>query len=110
MLFYSFFKTLVGKRVTIELKNDLAVRGVLESVDQWLNVKLVGVEVVDPARFPQLAALESLFIRGSVVRFVLLDPADVDTELLQEAARREAANSAAQAQAQQAQAQAQQAR
>jgi hypothetical protein len=25
MLFYSFFKTLVGKRVTVELKNDLKI-------------------------------------------------------------------------------------
>ncbi len=25
MLFYSFFKTLVGKKVTVELKNDLKI-------------------------------------------------------------------------------------
>jgi LSM domain len=34
MLFYSFFKTLVGKTVTVELKNDLAITGTLHSVDQ----------------------------------------------------------------------------
>ena len=45
MLFYSFFKTLVGKEVTVELKNDLAVRGVLHSVDQYLNVKLEDIKV-----------------------------------------------------------------
>lgn len=28
MLFYSFFKTLHGKEVVVELKNDLAIRGV----------------------------------------------------------------------------------
>jgi U6 snRNA-associated Sm-like protein LSm2 len=89
MLFYSFFKTLVGKRVTVELKNDVAVSGILHSVDQYLNVKLEQVKVVDPERFPQLAALHTLFIRGSVVRFVMMDPSDVDTELLQDAARRE---------------------
>ena len=90
MLFYSFFKTLVGRRVVVELKNDLAVSGILHSVDQWLNVKLERVEVLDGAKFPQLAAVDTLFIRGSVVRFVMIDPNDVDTALLQDAARREA--------------------
>ena len=40
MLFYSFFKTLVGKQITVELKNDLEIRGTLVSVDQYLNIKL----------------------------------------------------------------------
>ena len=34
MLFASFFKTLVGKQITVELKNDLAIVGTLHSVDQ----------------------------------------------------------------------------
>jgi U6 snRNA-associated Sm-like protein LSm2 len=89
MLFHSFFKTLVGKEVTVELKNDLAVKGILHSVDQWLNIKLENVQVVDKVRFPQLQTVDSLFIRGSVVRFVMMDPKDVDTDLLQEATRRE---------------------
>jgi len=29
MLFYSFFKSLVGKDVVVELKNDLAIAGTL---------------------------------------------------------------------------------
>ena len=45
MLFYSFFKTLVGKEIVVELKNDLALRGTLHSVDQYLNIKLLGVQV-----------------------------------------------------------------
>jgi len=89
-LFYSFFKTLVGSEVTVELKNDLAVRGVLHSVDQYLNIKLERVQVLDQVRFPQLVAVENLFIRGSVVRYIQIDPKGVDTELLMEAARREA--------------------
>jgi small nuclear ribonucleoprotein (snRNP)-like protein len=83
------FKSLVGKEVIVELKNDLAVKGILHSVDQWLNVKLENVQVVDKIRFPQLQTVDSLFIRGSVVRFVMIDPKDVDTELLQDATRRE---------------------
>lgn len=31
-LFYSFFKTLVGKEIIVELKNDLAIRGMFECV------------------------------------------------------------------------------
>ena len=83
------FQSLVGKDVEVELKNDLAVRGILHSVDQYLNIKLENVQVVDKVRFPQLQAVDSLFIRGSVVRFVMLDPKTVDTELLQDASRRE---------------------
>ena len=33
-MFYYFFKTLVGKEVVVELKNNLAIRGKLHSVDQ----------------------------------------------------------------------------
>ena len=32
MLFYSFFKSLVGKDVVVELKNDLSICGTLHSV------------------------------------------------------------------------------
>jgi U6 snRNA-associated Sm-like protein LSm2 len=39
MLFYSFFKSLVGKDVVVELKNDLSICGTLHSVDQYLNIK-----------------------------------------------------------------------
>ena len=46
MLFYSFFKTLVGKEVCIEMKNDVVLTGTLLSVDQYLNVKLANVNVV----------------------------------------------------------------
>ena len=54
MIFLTFFKTLEGQIVTVELKNDLCVRGTLESVDQYLNLKLGSVAVVDKERFPQL--------------------------------------------------------
>ena len=56
-LFYSFFKTLVGKEIAVELKNDVALTGTLHSVDQYLNVKLTDVQVVDAERYPQLVRL-----------------------------------------------------
>lgn len=55
-LFHTFFQTLVGKVVVVELKNDLAVRGTIHSVDQYMNFKLDGAEVVEKERFPQLVS------------------------------------------------------
>ena len=40
---------------------------------------------------PQLEVLKNMFIRGSVVRFISINKDDVDTELLQDAARKESA-------------------
>lgn len=56
MLFYSYFKTLVGKEVTVELKNDLAIVGTLHSVDQYLNIKLTNVRVVNEAKYPHMVS------------------------------------------------------
>lgn len=53
-LFFNFFKTLIGKPVVVELKNDLQLQGVLQSVDQYLNLKLDGVSVVNAEQHPQL--------------------------------------------------------
>merc|ERR1712167_346773 len=89
MLFNSFFKTLVGKQVRVELKNDLVVEGTLQSVDQFLNIKLQNIAVENPAKFPHMSSVKNCYIRGSVVRYVSLPPEDVDTALLQDATRRE---------------------
>lgn len=59
-LFYSFFKTLVGKEIAVELKNDVALTGTLHSVDQYLNVKLTDVHVVEAERYPQLVSARYL--------------------------------------------------
>jgi small nuclear ribonucleoprotein (snRNP)-like protein len=79
----------VGKEVAVELKNDVVLMGTLHSVDQYLNVKLLQVQVVQPEKYPQLCALQTCFIRGSVVRYIQIPPEHVDTELLQDAARKE---------------------
>ncbi|KAJ3132561.1 hypothetical protein HDU90_006773 [Geranomyces variabilis] len=89
-LFYSFFKTLVGKEVTVELKNDLEIRGTLVSVDQFLNIKLDDIGIVNETKYPHMMSVKNCFIRGSVVRYVSLPAQSVDTALLQDAARREA--------------------
>mmetsp|Transcript_13923 Transcript_13923/g.26758 ORF Transcript_13923/g.26758 Transcript_13923/m.26758 type:complete len:94 (+) Transcript_13923:148-429(+) len=92
MLFYSFFKTLTGKEVTVELKNDLAITGILHSVDQYLNIKLNEIRVVDDKRYPHLMAVKNCFIRGSTIRYVTLPQDAIDVQLLHDATRREARN------------------
>merc|ERR1711962_560200 len=95
MLFYSFFKSLVGKDVVVELKNDLSIHGTLHSVDQYLNIKLTDISVTDPEKYPHMLSVKNCFIRGSVARYVQLPAEECDTTLLQDAARKEAAQSKA---------------
>ncbi|KXZ47085.1 hypothetical protein GPECTOR_38g322 [Gonium pectorale] len=54
MLFFSLFKTLVGKEVTVELKNDLCISGALHSVDQYLNIKLNNTRVHNEQKYPHM--------------------------------------------------------
>ena len=51
---HSFFKTLVDHEVTVELKNDISIRGTLKSVDQFLNIKLDDIQVVEEIKYPHL--------------------------------------------------------
>ncbi|GAB2227787.1 hypothetical protein Droror1_Dr00009614 [Drosera rotundifolia] len=90
MLFFSYFKEIVGREVVVELKNDLAIRGTLRSVDQYLNIKLENTKVVEQDKYPHMLSVRNCFIRGSVVRYVQLPPDGVDVELLHDATRREA--------------------
>lgn len=63
----SFFKTLVDHEVTVELKNDISIRGTLKSVDQYLNIKLDDIQVVEELKYPHLvrrALLSSLVVVG----------------------------------------------
>ncbi|KKK17902.1 small nuclear ribonucleoprotein [Aspergillus ochraceoroseus] len=93
----SFFKTLTNQVVTIELKNDIRIRGTLKSVDQYLNIKLDDIDVLDLDKYPHLSSVKNMFIRGSVVRYVILPRSEVDVGLLEDATRREAANQAGKA-------------
>ncbi|KAK6071201.1 small nuclear ribonucleoprotein lsm2 [Seiridium cupressi] len=91
---YVFFKTLIDNEVTVELKNDIQIRGTLKSVDQYLNIKLDDIRVVDDIKYPHLSSVKNVFIRGSVVRYVHLPHNQVDVTLLEDATRREAASQA----------------
>ncbi|KAF4551022.1 U6 snRNA-associated Sm-like protein LSm2 [Elsinoe fawcettii] len=92
-----FFKTLVNHEVTVELKNDISIRGTLKSVDQYLNIKLDDITVMEDIKYPHMSSVKNVFIRGSVVRYVHLPAAAVDVPLLEDATRREAAQTSAKA-------------
>lgn len=85
---YSFFKTLTNQTITVELKNDIKIRGILKSVDQYLNLKLDEIEVVNLSQYPHLSSVKNMFVRGSVVRYISLPSEAVDKELLLEATRK----------------------
>lgn len=40
--------------MTVELKNDISIKGVLKSVDQFLNIKLDDIQVVEELKYPHL--------------------------------------------------------
>lgn len=68
-LFFSYFKDLVGREVTVELKNDLAIRGTLHSVDQYLNIKLENTRVVDQDKYPHMVTYIYIYIFFSGLGF-----------------------------------------
>lgn len=80
-------------QITVELKNDVKITGTLKSVDQFLNLKLDNIHV-DTEKYPHFIAIRNLFLRGTNIRYIHLNPASVDTNLLQDASRREAMASA----------------
>ena len=47
----------MGKVVVVELKNGLALRGRLHSVDQYLNIKITDMTVVEPLKYPHLVRI-----------------------------------------------------
>lgn len=75
---------------SIQLKNDIELKGTLQSVDQFLNLKLDNISCTDEEKYPHLVSVRNIFIRGSTVRYVYLNKNMVDTNLLQDATRREA--------------------
>jgi U6 snRNA-associated Sm-like protein LSm2 len=46
-------------QVTVELKNDLAITGLLHSVDQYLNIKLNNTKVVNEVKYPHMVSESS---------------------------------------------------
>jgi hypothetical protein len=51
-LIFSVFKTLTDQQVTVELKNDLSITGVLKSVDQSVDHRTTSAESFGTDSFP----------------------------------------------------------
>ncbi|EJW03016.1 hypothetical protein EDEG_02598 [Edhazardia aedis USNM 41457] len=95
MLFYSYFATKIGNKIEIELKNDLVIRGILLSVDTFLNFKLTDIEKIDAKRGWEmgLGDLKTCSIRGSCVKFARIGYEIDDLKRLEEASRYRAGKS-----------------
>lgn len=68
----------------------------LHVADARLRATADGALLPHTSRSPAQLSVKTVFIRGSVVRYVHVPAAAVDTELLQDAARREAMEAAKQ--------------
>jgi len=79
----------MGKRITVELKNDIVIEGLLHSVDQYLNLKINDIRIISHPKKELFGTLKNIFIRGSVIRYMHLPKDDIDTDILQDATRRE---------------------
>ncbi|KAL4472342.1 hypothetical protein ABPG72_002825 [Tetrahymena utriculariae] len=87
-LFASFFRTLLDKNavITVELKNDVKIKGKITYVDGNMNFNLVDIQDQETV---QIANFKNCFIRGSSVRYIHLEKEDIDVELIQEACLKE---------------------
>jgi small nuclear ribonucleoprotein (snRNP)-like protein len=88
MAFLQLFRTLEGKKLVMELKNDIILQGTLQSVDQFHNFRLIDLQVLNCGNCPQLYTLSTALIRAARVRYVQLPKEEVDLELLHDATRR----------------------
>ena len=43
----------------MELKNDISIKGTLKSVDQYLNIKLDDIGVLEEVRYPHMVSCSS---------------------------------------------------
>jgi hypothetical protein len=53
----------------VELKNDIQIRGTLKSVDQYLNIKLDDISVVEEIKYPHLVCCTTLYYNGFVIGY-----------------------------------------
>lgn len=74
----------MNQNITIVLKNDIRLSGVLVNVDPYLNFKLKDIKVQND--YIGLDDIDLCSIRGYGIRYVVLDK-DEDTSTLNEATR-----------------------
>ncbi|EHY65998.1 U6 snRNA-associated Sm-like protein LSm2 [Nematocida ausubeli] len=84
MVMTTLFKTLINKRVRIELKNSLKITGLLEDIDTFFNFKLRDTDKID---IPFLRN-NNIFIRGSAIKEIWMSEDDVNVKRLEDATRK----------------------
>jgi len=93
-MFYNILNILSEKmsKITVECKNDLEISGNLISVDNNLNVALSNISVLNIENYPQFFNIKSCFIRGNTIRYIHLNPNQIDYKLVEEACRKKINN------------------
>lgn len=85
MLFYEYFRTLVATRITIVLKNGVAMAGRLVAIDPFLNITLAETSLVEGDR--ALGCISSCSIRGSAVKLIRFQRGAESDQILTDATR-----------------------
>ena len=52
----------MDKEVIVELKNDLSIKGKLHSVDQYLNIKLNDISVLEEQKYPHMVTFTFFYL------------------------------------------------
>ncbi|CAI2382638.1 unnamed protein product [Moneuplotes crassus] len=91
MVFATFFQVLSenNARITIHLKNDLAIEGNIQSVDEYLNIVLSEIDVVNNEENPYLLSVKKLLIRGNTISHISMPDHGIDTDTIQELAMKD---------------------
>jgi small nuclear ribonucleoprotein (snRNP)-like protein len=79
-VFQVLFRALLANPVIVELKNGVVMKGILQSTDDFLNLRLTAIEVLNASSFPPLPPISQAFVRGSAVACVHIPPDAVDLE------------------------------
>lgn len=70
------FQKLIGKQVIVRLKNGKAVKGVLTTYDNCMNLVLDEAEEIDPKTDQTIVKYGRVFIRGNQILFISF-PSDI---------------------------------
>ena len=89
-MFYAILKSISqnNSKVTVELKNDMELKGNLVNVDNNLNLVLSINNFKEDENVHQLKNIYNIFIRGNVIRYIHFDNKEINTELIEEACKK----------------------
>ena len=80
MKLIQFLRKLVRETIDIELKDDTVIRGSVVGVDSAMNTHVRNVLITRPSK-KETETLESMTVRGSSIRYIIL-PQTINLDLL----------------------------